>query len=72
MLLALRDYLAKEKCVSLTQMSRDLNVAATALQPMLDVWVHRGVCRKETPKLACKDTCFGCNEGEKVYYCYLN
>ena len=53
MLLALRDYITKEKHVSLEQLTRAFRVDKTALQPMLSVWILRGVIEEIQGALAC-------------------
>jgi hypothetical protein len=69
-LLALRDYLAKEKLASLEQLARLFKLDANALEPMLDVWIKRGVIEQDTNQKACASTCLGCES--VMYYRYLN
>jgi hypothetical protein len=75
MLLQLRDYLAKEQYVSLKQLAREFNIDTTALIPILDVWVARGVLKIEeynTKHVACATACGGCAGGDAPrYYRYV-
>lgn len=62
MLFALRDYILKEKSASLEQLTRFFNADATALLPMLDVWIARGVIlRHQHVKTPCASACQGCH-----------
>ena len=72
MLLQLRDYLAKERFVSLEQLARVFKTDATALEPMLDVWVARGVLQQvDEQQKACATACGGCGGDTPKYYRYL-
>ncbi|MDF1827336.1 MAG: FeoC-like transcriptional regulator [Legionellaceae bacterium] len=75
MLLQLRDYLAKEQYVSLEQLARVFKIDQTALVPMLDVWVARGVLQLEEhakKHVACATACGGCGDGDAPqYYRYV-
>jgi len=71
-LFALRDYIAKEKRVSLAQVARFFKTDATALEPMLDVWVRQGVLKQDAQKMACKTACLGCSREAGIYYQYLS
>ncbi len=72
MLFALRDYVAKEKRVSLAQLARFFKVDVTALEPMLDVWIRKGVLKQDVQKMACKTACLGCSREAAIYYQYLS
>jgi len=74
MLLQLRDYLAKEQYVSLDQLTRVFKIDKTALLPMLDVWVSRGVFQVDgvgEEKTACATACGGCGGDTPKYYRYV-
>jgi|TARA_R110002126_G_scaffold110918_1_gene248396 hypothetical protein len=74
MLLQLRDYLAKEQYVSLEQLSRVFKIDKTALVPMLDVWVSRGVLHVDgvgEEKAVCATACGGCGGDAPKYYRYV-
>lgn len=74
MLLQLREYLAKEQYVSLEQLAREFKIDATALIPMLDVWVARGVIQVEEQvkkHVLCATACGGCGGDAPKYYRYL-
>lgn len=69
MLLQIRDYLCREKIASNQQLAREFNLDITALQPMLDIWLSKGVIRCCQDKPACQSACFKCRV-PPVYYCY--
>lgn len=70
-LLQLRDYLAKEQFVSIEQLARAFKTDVTALEPMLDVWVTRGVLQVEEKKAGCATACGGCRGDAPKYYRYV-
>lgn len=69
MLLQIRDYLCREKIASNQQLAREFNVSLTALQPMLDIWLQKGVICCCQEKAACQSACFKCSV-PPVYYRY--
>ncbi len=72
MLLQLRDYLVKEQFASLEQLARVFKTDATALEPMLDIWVARGVLLQvDEQKNACGTACGGCGGDSPKYYRYV-
>jgi len=70
-LLHLRDYLAKERCVSLEQLARVFKTDKTALLPMLEVWVVRGVLHVDEQTVTCAAACGGCSGEAPKYYRYV-
>ena len=70
MLLQLRDYICREKIVSTQQLTREFRLDLTALQPMLDLWVRKGVIQKCQDKANCQSTCFKCRTLPPEYYQY--
>ncbi|MCH9689200.1 MAG: FeoC-like transcriptional regulator [Gammaproteobacteria bacterium] len=70
MLFVLRDYLAKEKYVSLEQAARCLKIDATALEPMFDFWIARGVILPSVSEKSCGAVCKGCQPKAAKYYQY--
>ena len=68
MLLQIRDYIQREQVVSTQQLSREFHVDEQALQPMLDIWVQRGMIRQCEEKAACKSSCFRCNQNAPIFY----
>ncbi|MDX2346817.1 MAG: FeoC-like transcriptional regulator [Legionella sp.] len=72
MLLALRDYIAKEKCASTEQIARIFRIDVGALQPMLDIWVARGVIKQEREAKACIVACMGCRPKAIKYYYFVS
>ncbi len=67
MLLQLRDFILREKTVSTQQLARQFKIELSALQPMLDLWLRKGVIRKcqQTPQ--CGSSCFKCRKGIEYY-----
>ncbi len=70
MLLQIRNYIHRERVVSTQQLSREFQVDFAALQPMLDIWVGKGVISKCTQSTSCKSACFKCRTPPE-YYQYL-
>lgn len=68
MLLQIRDFIQRERVVSTQQLAREFHVEEQALQPMLDIWIHRGVIRQCQEKTACKGSCFRCSTTAPVFY----
>lgn len=68
MLLQIRDYIQREQVVSRQQLVREFHVDEQALQPMLDVWIRRGVIRQCQEKATCQSSCFRCSTKAPVYY----
>jgi hypothetical protein len=68
MLLQIRNYIRREQVVSTQQISREFHLDITALQPMLDLWVTKGVIVKCTPQgTSCKSSCFKCRIPPEYY-----
>ena len=66
MLLALRNFIAREQTVSMQRLSREFNIDKKALEPMLAIWIARDIiCRSEAH---CKSSCLNCNSA--VFYSY--
>lgn len=71
MLLQLRDYIRQQQVVSNQQIAREFHVDPLALQPMLDVWLRKGVISACEDKAACKTSCFKCATRQPpMYYRY--
>ena len=71
MLLQIRDFMHREQVVSTQQLAREFHVDEMALQPMLDIWIRRGVIRQCQGKVACKSSCFRCSTNAPVYYQFV-
>lgn len=67
MLLQIRDYICKQGVVSTQQLSREFRVDLLALQPMLDLWVAKGVIAKCQESTGCKSACFKCRTPPEYY-----
>lgn len=70
MLLQIRDYIYRQGVVSTQQIVREFHLDLPALQPMLDLWVSKGVIRKCQEKINCQSTCFKCRIQTSEYYQY--
>ena len=71
MLLQIRDFIHREQVVSTQQLTREFHLDEHALQPMLDIWVSKGVIRQCLEKVACKSRCFRCNTAAPVFYQFI-
>lgn len=71
MLLQIRDFIRREGVVSTQQLTREFRLDLSALQPMLDLWVRKGMIRKCQEKANCQSTCFKCRIQSPEYYQYL-
>lgn len=72
MLLQIRDYICRQGVVNTQQLSREFHLDLPALQPMLDLWVYKGVIRKCQEKANCQSACFKCRTHALEYYQYLS
>ena len=70
MLLQIRKYIARAGVVSTQHLSREFHLDITALLPILDIWVNKGVIRKCEEKTNCKSACIKCRTSTE-YYQYL-
>ncbi|KTC91896.1 FeoC-like transcriptional regulator [Legionella cincinnatiensis] len=72
MLLQIRDYIRRKGVVSTQQLIREFHLDFQALQPMLNLWMGKGVIGKCQEKVQCNSTCFKCRPQELEYYQYLS
>lgn len=72
MLLQLRDYIRRENVVSVQQMSREFRVDPSALQPMLDFLVQKGIISPNQNTPGCQSTCSRCTISTVVFYVSQN
>jgi hypothetical protein len=70
MLLQIREYLRRERVASNQQIAREFHLDLQALQPMLDLWLNKGVIACCQAKSACQSRCFKCKT-PPVYYQFL-
>lgn len=68
MLLQIRDYIRKAKVVSNQQLAREFQIDIQALQPMLQLWLAKGVIQRCEDKGNCKSSCFKCRTVALEYY----
>ena len=71
MLLQFRDFIHREQGASTQQLTREFHLDEQALQPMLDIWVSKGVIRQCQEKVACQSSCFRCGTKTPVFYQYI-
>ena len=48
MLLQIRDFIQREQVASTQQLAREFHIDEKALQPMLDIWVNKGVIKNDS------------------------
>ncbi len=68
MLLQLREFIQRERVVSVQQLTRAFHVDEQALQPMLELWIRRGVIDLYQEQTACQSACFRCKSVAPTYY----
>jgi hypothetical protein len=68
MLLQLRDYIQRERVVSLQQLMRTFRVDESALMPMLELWVKKGAILPHRQMKACSNPCSRCGPSAVVFY----
>lgn len=68
MLLQIRNYIRRAGIVSTQQLTREFRLDLHALQPMLDLWVAKGIIGKCQEKANCQSACFKCRIHSPVYY----
>ena len=75
MLLQIREFLRREKIASNQQIARVFHVDLSALEPMLEIWLRKGVLAyaKDETQTSCakRGTCSSCRTQSIVYYCYI-
>lgn len=71
MLLQLRDFIHQQGIVSLQQLVREFRVEGEALQPMLAIWIVRGVIRVATESKNCQSKCGRC-QNRTIFYQYIH
>lgn len=68
MLLQLFDFIKLNRVATLSQISRALKVDKTALLPMLEIWLRKGVIRLYQEDIACNKGCFSCKVNQTLTY----
>ncbi|WP_019215309.1 FeoC-like transcriptional regulator [Legionella tunisiensis] len=68
MLFQIREYIRRARVASNQQMAREFGLDIQALQPMLELWLRKGVigCCQEKP--VCQSSCFKCKIQPPIYY----
>ncbi len=68
MLVQLLEYIKLQGVVSTQQMTRFFRIDETALQPMLNIWISKGMIKPSNSVTHCKTSCFKCHKTTPVYY----
>lgn len=68
MLLQIRDYIQRQQVASTQQLAREFDIDEQALQPMLEMWVSKGVIKPCQEKTGCQSACVKCKPKSLVYY----
>jgi len=71
MLLQIRDFIQQKQVVSSQQLTREFRLDEQALQPMLGVWIQKGVIEACQQKTACQSSCFRCDTNAPVFYQFI-
>jgi hypothetical protein len=68
-LLAVRDYIREANFVSSEQVARAFSMDLQALEPLVSLWVEKGVIKRVTNRTACATHCTTC--GVLIYYQFI-
>ncbi|STX52724.1 FeoC like transcriptional regulator [Legionella busanensis] len=69
MLLQILNYLRREGIASNQQLAREFNLDLMALEPMLDIWLKRGIIAFCQNEVHCQKSCLkNCHKQAVVYY----
>lgn len=60
MLLALREFVQRHHVVSAEQLAREFKIAVEALEPMLNIWINKGLLKKTNKGDNCGSGCNSC------------
>lgn len=71
MLLQIREYLRREQVASNQQLAREFRLDLLALQPMLDLWLRKGIIELCQQNAGCQSRCFKCKTQQPVFYQYI-
>jgi hypothetical protein len=76
MLLQLREFLRREKIASNQQIARAFHIDLNALEPMLEIWLRKGVLAyaQKAVQTSCanRGACAGCRTPSVIYYRYVD
>ena len=72
MLLQLRDYIQRERVVSIQQLMREFHMDESALLPMLSLWVKKGTIEQLQDTRGCQSACSQCKSSTVVFYQFQN
>ena len=74
MLLQIREFVRREKIASSQQLARAFHVDFSALEPMLEIWLRKGVIAYAHSQTSCTNRCAtaNCQTQSVVYYSYVD
>lgn len=67
MLVQIREFIRREGIASVQQLSREFRIEASALKPMLDLWIKKGGIEPCQQKPACFSQCSKCQQTTEYY-----
>lgn len=68
MLLQVLDFIKQQGMVNTQQLTRHFKIDEQALQPMLELWVKKGMIRPCQQAIHCQSSCFKCRINAPGYY----
>lgn len=68
MLLQICDFVRREGVVNTQQLTREFRLDLSALHPMLELLVRRGLIQRCQDQTSCQSTCFKCQNQLIEYY----
>lgn len=68
MLLALRDFIQRHQVVSAEQLTREFRIAFEALEPMLGIWINKGLIKPTNNDKNCGSGCQSCKPRRQLNY----
>ncbi|MCP0913923.1 MULTISPECIES: FeoC-like transcriptional regulator [Legionella] len=71
MLLQIREFIRRERVVSMQQLVREFGMDEQALQPLLTLWKNKGVIKECEDKAGCQSSCLRCMKKPPAFYQYL-
>lgn len=71
MLLQIRDFMKRTRIASNQQLAREFHLDIEALEPMLKVWLSKGVLAFCQQPPVCQSQCFKCYTQPIIYYSYV-
>jgi len=70
MLLQIREFIAREHTVSITQLARYFQMDEYAVQPILEILIRKKIIRVAVQAKSCHNSCHKCPTNTQRYYQY--